>query len=168
MLELLVLLAILGILAAAALPSLQDTVVRTGLNSASRTFVSALSLARDEAIKRGMNVNICPTDDGTDCKAGSWAGGWIVFVDANGDADGDTGSIDVGDTIVRVFEPLSSLNMTFSPATDLLVYDSRGYGANSSLLTLKLCPANTNDHARAVEISLSGRARSIEEGVTCP
>src|SRR5687768_17503929 len=90
LLEMLVALAILGIMAAVGVPSLMDTVNRMAVTSAARTISSSLSLARSEAVKRGADVSICPSADGTDCESDNWAGGWIVFVDANGDANGDT------------------------------------------------------------------------------
>jgi type IV fimbrial biogenesis protein FimT len=167
-LELLIVLAILGILAAVSFPGFMDTLGRMSANTAARSLASALSLARSEAVKAGMDVSLCPSDDGLDCAAGSWNSGWIVFIDANDDADGDTGSIDAGDRVVRVFEPLAGMNLTVSPATDLMRYDSKGYGKNAAILRFTICPLNEdNANARQVEVSLSGRARIVEEGLVC-
>jgi type IV fimbrial biogenesis protein FimT len=167
-LELLVTMAILGILAAVAVPSLTDTMGRMSVNGATRTLATSLSLARSEAVKRGQDVSICPTTDGADCATGSWAGGWIIFVDVNNDADGDTGSIDVGDVVIRVYEPLSDLAVTVTPNSDLIAYDNKGFGKNAALLTFKVCPQDGNaDNAREVEISLSGRARIIDTVGSC-
>lgn len=167
-LELLITVAILGILAAIAVPPLMDTLARMSVNSATRTLASSLSLARSEAVKRGQDVSICPTLDGSDCVSGMWAGGWIVFVDANNDADGATGSIDPGDTVIRIFESLSDLDLTITPNTDLLVYDNKGYGKNSSLLVFRLCPVDGNaENGREIAISLSGRARINDDIGSC-
>lgn len=168
LLELLVTLGILGIVAAAGVPSLMDTFNRMSVNSAARTISSSLSLARSEAVKRGRNVSICPSTNGSDCSAGSWATGWIVFIDANGDANGATGSIDSGDEILRVFDALGSLLVTASPTTNLLTYDSKGYGKMGAALSFRLCPLDGNaNNARQVEVSVSGRARIITSGVSC-
>jgi type IV fimbrial biogenesis protein FimT len=168
LLEMLVALAILGIMAAVGVPSLMDTVNRMAVTSAARTISSSLSLARSEAVKRGSDVSICPSADGTDCESDNWAGGWIVFVDANGDADGDTGSVDAGDTVIRVFDPLSDIVMDAAPATDLLTYDSKGYGQLAALTTFTICPLDGDETvAKEVEISLSGRARIISSGASC-
>lgn len=167
-LELLITMALLGVIAALALPSLMDGLGRMSAKSATRSFTSALSLARSEAVKSGSNVSICPSDDGLDCKAGSWANGWIVFIDADGDADGDTGSVDAGDTVLRRFEPLAGLTLSVSPATNLIRYDAKGYGLNASALTFSLCPLDGNiNNARRIEVSLSGRARTIEGAAAC-
>ena len=168
LLEMLVALGVLGIMAAVAVPSLMDTVSRMGVTSAARTLASTLSLARSEAVKRGEDISICPSADGEDCASGDWSAGWIVFVDANGDADGDTGSVDSGDTVIRVFDPLSDMVMEASPATDLLAYDNKGYGLLNALTTFTICPVDGNeDNAKEVEISLSGRSRIISDGADC-
>lgn len=168
MLELLITLAILGILAAIAVPPLIDTLSRMSVKSATRTLASSLSLARSEAVKRGQDVSICPTLDGSDCVAGTWTGGWVVFVDANNDADGSSGSIDAGDTVIRIFESLTDLDLSITPNTDLLVYDNKGYGKNAAVLTFRLCPNDGNaDNAREIEISISGRARINDSVGSC-
>ena len=169
LLEMLITLSILGILAAMSVPSLMDTVERMAVTSAARSINTALGLARSEAVKRGRNVSICPSTSGTDCSAGNWASGWIVFIDANGDADGATGSVDSGDEVLRVFTALGDLTMTASPTTNLLSYNNKGFGNLSAMVTFTLCPVDkTAANAKAVEISLSGRARTISTGVTCP
>lgn len=158
----------IGILSMAAVPPLMDTLARMNVTSAARTLTSALNLARSEAIKRGRDVVICPSEDGTDCADDAWSSGWIVFVDANGDADGDTGSVDAGDTIIRVFNLRSGLKVGMSPATNLLTYDNRGYGRMGSLRNVTICPQDGNGNsARRVEISVSGRSRIITSGVSC-
>lgn len=167
-LELLITMAILGLLSTLAVPSFIDTLGRMSSKSAARSLASTFTLARSEAIKAGQDVSICPTSDGLDCAADSWNRGWIVFIDANGDADGDTGSIDAGDRVIRVYEPLSGMDVTVAPPTDIVRYDSKGYGKNTALLRFTMCPLDGNaDNARQIEVGLSGRARFVEGGLGC-
>jgi len=168
LIELLVTLAILGILLALSLPNFQDTIEASTTNSQAKLLMTTLNLARSEAIKLGTEVGICPSDDGVDCSAGDWSDGWVVFVDANDDADGDSGSIDVGDTIIRVFDSLGS-NATLTSTVDLFQYNSLGFSETGGLQTLKICPSTNNaENARSVEIGVSGRGRRIEDGLVCP
>lgn len=168
LLELLLLLGMIGVLAMVGVPALTDTLERMNVNSAARSFTSALSLARSEAVKRGRDVVICASANGTDCAASGWASGWIVFVDTNADADGATGSVDAGDTVIRVFDQRSGLTVSTAPTTSLLTYDNRGFGRMGSLRTFTICPLDgTAANARQVEISVSGRARVITSGVAC-
>ncbi len=168
LIELLVSLAILSILLAVALPNFQDTIESNVTNSQAKLFMTTLNLARSESIKRGVNVGICPSTDGVDCAAASWSSGWIVFIDANGDSDGDAGSIDVGDTIIRVFDTLGA-DSALTGTTDFLEYNSLGFSATAGVQTMLLCPATNNaNNARSIEIGVSGRGRRIEGGLACP
>ncbi|MES2634640.1 MAG: GspH/FimT family pseudopilin [Pseudomonadota bacterium] len=84
--ELLISIAISGVLLAVALPSLGSAMSSSRLNSASADFFSALLLARSEAIKRGANVTVCKSADGVVCSpSGGWEQGWVVFGDTNED-----------------------------------------------------------------------------------
>lgn len=167
LLEMLIVVAMIAILVSVGLPGFMDTLGRMSTNAAARSLNSAFSLARSEAVKRRLDISICASTSGTDCSAGSWSSGWIVFIDANEDANGDTGSVDAGDTVIQVFEPLG--DMVTTATTDLLQYNSRGFGRNSSTETFKICPEDNNaDNARAVEVMVSGRTRLVTSGLSCP
>jgi len=167
LLELLVIIGILGILAGVSLPSMMQTIGRISANSATRALANTINLARSEAIKRSTVVSFCATANGTDCAAGTWNSGWMIFIDNNADADGDTGSVDGGDEVIQVFDPLADVNVTFT--ANLFQYSSRGIGLTGTVQTLKICPENNDvENARAIELGISGRARVIEDGLVCP
>lgn len=167
LIELLVALAILGIIMALSLPSFQDTLESANTNSQIKVLLTTLNLARSEAIKRGTEVSICASTSGTDCSDDDWSDGWMVFVDVNGDADGDTGSVDAGDIVIRVYDSLGA-NSILTSSFDLFSYNSRGFSAVGTLQTLLLCPTSGNaDNARSLEIGASGRGRRIEDGLDC-
>lgn len=101
--ELLTVIAIVAILAAIALPSYQQTIKTNRVTTDANDFMSALNLARNEAVSRGRTVTICSSANGTGCDgAGTadWSSGWIVFTDF-----GVPGVIEAGqgDTIVRAW-----------------------------------------------------------------
>ena len=94
MLELMIVVAIAGILAAIAAPGMMDFIRANRLSTAARQLDADCSLARREAIKRNTRVLVCPV--GTvagKCGSGTtaWAQGWLVCYDAdqNGDCDDD-------------------------------------------------------------------------------
>ena len=168
LIELLLSVAVLGILIAVSLPSFQDTIESQVTVSQIKVMQTALNLARSEAIKRGRNVAICPSNDGVDCDAGDWDEGWVVFVDANDDANGSAGSIDNGDTIIRVFDSLGSSSV-LTGTTNLLEFNSFGFNDSGAIVTFKICPESNNaDNARSLEVALAGRPRRIEDGLVCP
>jgi type IV fimbrial biogenesis protein FimT len=75
--ELLVTVAITGILLAIAVPSFSEFVRGMAVRSASFDLYSALTLARSEAIKRNRDVVLTPHPDG-------WKDGWTVTVTVSG------------------------------------------------------------------------------------
>ncbi|MCL6264282.1 GspH/FimT family protein [Craterilacuibacter sp. RT1T] len=87
LIELLLTLSILAIMLAMALPAFGPMVANHKAKSASQSLVSALNLARSEAIKRGHEVSICPLADGNsarNCLTDGWgnalsneAGIWV-------------------------------------------------------------------------------------------
>lgn len=167
LIELLVVMAILSILLAVSLPNFQDMIESNSTNSQAKLFLTTLNLARSEAIKRGGNVAVCASDDGADCDEDAWEEGWIVFFDANGDANGLTGSMDVNDTLIRVFDSVGSSNVT-TFSVDLFEYNTLGFSATGGTQTLLICPASSNAaNARSIVIGPSGRGRRVEAGLAC-
>jgi len=84
--ELTVVVAILAILAALAIPGLRDILDRYRVRRAVDEFSASLHLARTEAIKRGMGVVVArqmPEGCTGSTENGRWDCGWIVFVDRN-------------------------------------------------------------------------------------
>src|SRR5207247_801176 len=61
----------------------------------------SLNLARSEAVKRGLRVNLCKTVDRSRCAdTGGWESGWIMFVDAN-----KSGEIEAAEDVLHVEGP---------------------------------------------------------------
>ncbi len=82
--ELLVTVVVLAVVLTLGLPALQRTLERNRVTSDANRLVSALHLARSEAVKRGERVLVCPSRDGQTC-GGDWSAGWIVLrLDADG------------------------------------------------------------------------------------
>ena len=102
--ELIVTLVVAGILMALATPSFFNTLMTSRITTNTNTLVATLSFARSEAVKRGIPVSICASNDGTSCTgATNWQNGWIVFTD-----NAIAGTVDVGDTVLRVQQALDA------------------------------------------------------------
>lgn len=164
MLELLVVLGIVGVLAVIAAPSFQDSIRRNGRDSAMLDLMSALALARSEAITQGRLVSICRSTNSTGCAAtsgGDWDDGWVVFTDA-----GTAGVVTAGDTLLQVYgsgndqaKVLLKTRANGNFAGDYLRFDEDGFLANSTTgAWFKFCDqANVQLNARAVLLSNTGR-----------
>ena len=89
--ELLVTLVVGGILFGIGVPNFMAFQRNNAMVAATNTLVSGIYLARAEAVKRGVPVTLCgsnnPLAAAPACGAGG-NGGFIVFVDENGNVDG--------------------------------------------------------------------------------
>jgi type IV fimbrial biogenesis protein FimT len=82
--EVLVVMLVMGILVSIVAPAMTATMGSAKLNAASDTFLTAMHLARSEAISRTDSVVMCKSANGLSCSlTGSWEQGWIIFRDAN-------------------------------------------------------------------------------------
>jgi len=101
--ELMVTVAIIGILVAIAAPNYSSMLASRQLRDQTSAFARSINLARTEAVKRGRVVRVCRWNDpaastpACGSHTGDWATGWIVFSDEN-----DDGVIDGDETIIRV------------------------------------------------------------------
>src|SRR5512143_1298613 len=94
LLELMVVLAIAGILLAIGVPALAALAQSSRLSSSTNELVASLHLARSEAIKRNTRAVMCPSQTGNACaENGAWHQGWVVFHDPNNNAALDAGEV---------------------------------------------------------------------------
>jgi type IV fimbrial biogenesis protein FimT len=184
--ELMIVLAIVSILLMVGAPSLKTFMQGNRLVASTNELLSALHLARSEAIKLNSRVSICESSDGSTCSnTGSWQNGWIVFVDADGALD-NTGAPCAAintDCLLRIHASFNDNQLlvagidTNLAAINSFTFTSRGLpkavnGASQSG-TFSICTldnaGNTID-SRAVVLSLSGRVRVSDNAavISCP
>ena len=72
LIELMVTVTVLAILMGVGIPSFRSFVQGQKVKSATHDLMTALTLARSEAVKRNTNVTLAPTT------ADAWASGWTV------------------------------------------------------------------------------------------
>ncbi|WP_333876976.1 GspH/FimT family pseudopilin [Methylobacter sp.] len=104
--ELMITIVIAGILIGIAIPSFTSTISSNRLTTYANELVTALSLARSEAVKRGTSVTVRKVDSNSFTNRGSganWEDGWDVFTDAN-----SNGNFEAGDVLLRTYSPLKS------------------------------------------------------------
>ena len=100
LMELMVTIAIAGILLGVAIPSFTSIISSNRLTTYANELVTALNLARSEAIKRGQHVVVSKT--GTD-----WEDGWQVFVDIDRSPSSHQNVFNTGtDIVLRVYSAL--------------------------------------------------------------
>jgi type IV fimbrial biogenesis protein FimT len=80
--------AVVAILLGLGVPAFSSIGTNNRIAAESGNLVAALTLARSEALKRGVRVSVCAAGAGADaCAEGAdWSNGWIVFADDFGAA----------------------------------------------------------------------------------
>ncbi len=173
LLELMITVTIAGIVVTIGVPYFRETIRQNRLTAYTNQFVSSLSLARSEAIKRGRRVVVCPSTDGAACAAsGDYEQGWIVFADAN-PANNATG--DAGDVVIRVFEkmPAGMTSIGSTEVQSLVFYTPDGLAQKSDGTPVGNSAKWTvckDGKAREITITTIGRVGVISEptSFTCP
>ncbi len=175
LIELMITLAVAAILLTVAVPGFRTAIQNNRVTTQSNDVLTALTLARSEALKRGIQVSVCSSNDQTDCDGApgtDWANGWIVFVDQNtngtfeddGDAtvcEVDAANLPAEDCLLRVWDALAgspaltatSANVQFLPT-----------GLANAAITLTLTPNDCEgNQERILAVSAIGRGRISED-----
>lgn len=150
LIELMIVVALVAILAAVGVPSFREFIQNNRLATQANTFLTGLKLARSEAVKRGVNVVVCASNDQVQC-AGTWNNGWILFVDGNGDNARAT-----TETLIRVGAGTAS-PLTLTNSGNPIVYQASGIASAAD--KLMMCDDRGDDKARVIMIERSGNTR---------
>jgi prepilin-type N-terminal cleavage/methylation domain-containing protein len=150
--ELMTVIVIVGVLAAVAIPSFRDILINQRLAATASDLVSALNIARAEAIKQSQTAKVTPVTS-------DWDKGWIVSM-----TSGST------TTTLRTYEKLDSSIVRDTTSgngfSNAVTYDPNGFARDattgkfggSGCLTFK---ADTK-RRMSVIISASGRPRTCD------
>jgi type IV fimbrial biogenesis protein FimT len=130
---------IVGVLAAIAAPSMGKMVRTQRIKTGAFDVFASLTLARSEAVKRNSVVTLTPV-------GGNWAKGWVVK-DANNNVVKEQGEL----TSVTVVGPAS------------VAYGTNGRLTGAAAPQFDLSTANVNANSlRCIKVDLSGRPTSLE------
>ncbi len=98
LLELMVTVLVLGVLLGAGVPAFFETIRSNRATADTNELVTALSIARSEAVRRGARITLCGSSNGTSCD-GAWGQRWMLFVDSAATDDAAPSAIATGDTL---------------------------------------------------------------------
>lgn len=164
LIELMVVIAVMAILAAVAIPSFREYARNSALVATTNQLVNAIETSKGEALKRNMRVVITPREGAT------WQNGWRVFVDANNNRTFDSGDVFVQEVgaLPEFLDVSASANSTAASASPYLLFDGSGFprDASSGAFAANTISISRNDlpagsvNVRRVMINAAGRVRS--------
>ncbi len=128
LIELMVVIAIVGILIAVAAPSFQSIIMKNKVQAAASEFQSALALARSEAIKRGGDARITVVANSLASGTAVWTSGITVFYDTTTNANGNAPPMDATKLIMQT--SAMEANVLANVNFDAVTYN--GYGRSIS------------------------------------
>lgn len=177
--ETMVVVTIVGILAASAVPGFAALLSKHRVSTAVGDLTHGLALARSEALKAGRRVYMAPTTT-------RWHDGWVIFVDRNDNRRFDPAGAGPGDDVIARHDALPAsttithpTNPAREPFTDVgtpqrtyVLFDGSGYprqrngGLNvgSFVVTDRTGPATT---VRTICLAAYGRVRIVADRVGC-
>lgn len=179
LIEMLVVLAIIAIVITLSTP-LSNIYRQNRVSTQVQEFVSALNIARNEAVSRGTTVSMCIPDRPLDadgkplvdddenpiinCIGGNgtidWSRGWIVFIDNNpGDCDIN---LSEGDTIINEQTSMPNGFSMEVNAQDCIKFTASGITPQSSGLWTLCDPSGSDGLKRGISLSVSGRALILD------
>ena len=179
LIELVVVVAVLGVLLASAVPSFVKIVSNHRASTAINDLMHGIALARSEALKRTRRVYIAPI-------AGRWRNGWAVFVDRNDNRAFDAPAAGSGDELIARHDALpasivissgsGSVREPFtdagSPARPYVMFDGHGFprqrnGALNIGSIVVTDVTGSSSTIRTLCLASSGRARIVNDRAKC-
>lgn len=143
LIELMVVISIVAILAAVAIPSFTESLLNNRLSTYANAFVANTHLARGEAIKRNQLVRLCASVNGTTC-AGNWKDGWIV--------------LSAGDIVIHTQQAVdANYKITDVVGVNTLFFQPSGVGTTQVTLTICRETPVAGSQERVVTISATGK-----------
>lgn len=178
LIELIVVISIASILASIAIPNFTQMIDSNRTTAATNEFVSALVLARSEALTRSVEVKICTSEDLVSCAGNgkiNFANGWIIFTDCNrngvvdalADCDND-GTADDVETVIKAHSAIKGMEIHkngLAATRDKIAYTFAGRPTNATTFSLrKKIPGVTTPVLRYIKVNRTGRVKTCKPG----
>ena len=157
--ELMVTLVLVGVLVTFGVPGFSGLIERNQLTTGINKFVSSLSLARSEAIKRNQRISVCASSNTEQCADIGFENGWLVYVDnnQNNNRESDEELIWVGGPLKNNFTLRGSPEFNNS-----ISYMATGRVGDNTQGEVRLCKYNDITKARMLIIIATGRVQQAK------
>jgi len=170
LIELLIAMAIIGIIVAIGLPHFNNIIKNNTLITNTNVFVALINYARSEAVTRESNIVICATTDSTaavpNCNSNNWEAGWVVFSDV-GNTPNNFDNNDV--MLKRAASAATGITIRTTFATvGRLTFAKTGLASSAGVISF--CDDRPIINSRAIAVSRVGRVSPLGQGsaIACP
>ncbi len=161
LIDVVVTLSVAAIVMSVAVPSYNTMTLDSRRSTTINRLIADLNLARSEAVKRGVDISICKTEDGVSCNSSinreGWSSGWIVFLDENGDGTSSSGEK------LKVFQESGSF-YSWEADFDEVVFSYQSNGFNSNNMIFTYCDKRGSEYSKKLTIMRVGRPRLGDKG----
>ena len=160
LIELITVIAIVGILAAIAVPNFGALIRSSELKGTYNTFAGVMATARTEAVTRRTAITICASSDGTSCLTGTdpdWSQGYMVFTDRNRNGTVNTTADPATTELILKYEEVpQGISITSSYPAGRITLAPRGRLGQG---TFVFCKGDHLESARALNLWVTGLGR---------
>ncbi|MEY8215432.1 MAG: GspH/FimT family pseudopilin [Colwellia sp.] len=168
--ELMITIAILGIMTAISMPSLNEFLVGMRVDNEINQLQRMVLTARNAAVNLGQNVTLCPLNQNNNC-TNNWSGELTVFVDLNQDNifnPNDVAAVAAApgvpavsavtaEILIKIKKAIKAVDTLNYAAVTLITFTPTGLLSNGLDGTFSYCPNGYTNLNRAIVISPSGR-----------
>jgi len=153
LIELMVGVAMLGIISAVALPNLSEFLIKMRVDNEISELNRMILTARNTAVNMGQTVTLCPLAADNSC-SDNWGEQLSVFIDLD---DDDVFDLVDGETLVKVKAAIGSMDRLQYTQTVPVTYEATGLlsTANGNFI---FCPEDEAGWNRGISIGASGRS----------
>ncbi|HJU38117.1 MAG TPA: GspH/FimT family pseudopilin [Tahibacter sp.] len=166
LIEMITVLAVAAILVGVALPNFREFARRSNVTEMNNNLITAINLARAEAVKRGRQVAVVATSGGSD-----WSSGWTVIVDDNGNGN----FADASDSKLQGRSAVDATNYKVTAkATGAGGVDGRivmgiaGTLALGTKFDINVCRKGETTKSRHIVVGASGMTSSYSDATGSP
>ena len=155
--EMLLTLALVGMLASLGLPTFSVTLAKSRQSSEINALFHAIHLARKESIRRRQVMTVCASTDGLSCSpTRDWSSGWLLFNNADRDSPPQ---VDPGESVVQAH----AVGETIQVVANRRALTLRSTYRRATNGTLVVCDRQDRIAPKALIVSYTGRPRVAVE-----
>lgn len=152
--ELMLVVAVLAVVGAFALPALNGAMEAGRAHEARSALLASFTAAVSKATITGARTVLCPARSEVCVDSADWSGGWMVFLDRDGNRERDA-----GEPIVQRHPALGGkVRLRSTEGRKRIVFQGHGGNAGSNV-TFTLCDGRGPAKAQTLVLSNAGRMR---------